>query len=76
MINDFMSSEESDDDNLIVHSLPWRTDYVGQMIERIDKYCDKKKSPQSRRQMKSRLSGSPSSRPTPSSDAPNWAVRN
>ena len=61
-----MSSEESgEEDSIIVHPLPWRSEYVNKMFSRIDEYCNKKKSPQALRQMKTRIAGIPSSRPKP-----------
>ena len=64
--NDYMSSEESgEDDSIIVHPLPWRSEYVSSMFKRIDAYCEKKKSPQAKRQMKQRIQGRASSRRQP-----------
>ena len=61
MTNDFMSSEESgDDDSIVVRPIPWRSKYVNQMFSKIDKYCNHKKSPHALRQMKTRSIGSPS----------------
>ena len=71
--NDFMSSEDSDDEAIVVHPLPWRSDYVNQMFQKIDDYSNSKKSPQARRQMKERIYGRPSHRPRV--EAPEWAVR-
>lgn len=74
--NDYMSSEESgEDDCIIVHPLPWRSSYVDKMFSKIDTYCKSKKSPQALRQMKERRIGSPSDRRKPESDLPAWAVR-
>ncbi len=39
----------------IVHCLPWRSTCVNLMFDRIDKYCLLKKSPQARRQTKTRI---------------------
>lgn len=73
--NEYMLSEESDDeDRIIVHTIPWRSDYVSRMFERIDAYCNNRKSPQGRRQMKERIIGSPSSRRCPGNAAPEWAL--
>ena len=33
-----MSSEESGNDDITVHSLPWRSDYVSAMFSKIDSY--------------------------------------
>lgn len=72
--NDFMSSEESEEETIVVHPLPWRSDYMNQMFKRVDEYVNSKKSPQARRQMKERVVGSPSPRPCVD-EAPRWAIR-
>ena len=73
--NEYMSSEESgEDDTLLVHPIPWRSQYVDQMFKKIDAFCTNKRSPQARRQMKQRSVGSPSSRQCPIDSAPEWAV--
>lgn len=76
--NDIMSSEESgpDDDSILVHSLPWRTQYVTKMFGKIDQYTRSKKSPQALRQMKKRVIGATSNRPrpVPIEKFPEWAV--
>ena len=74
--NDTMSSEESGpDDDIIVHSLPWRSRYVNKMFSKIDRYIASKKSPQALRQMKSRKLGTPSERPVPDVDKyPQWVI--
>ena len=76
MQNEYMSSEESgDEDVIIVHPLEWRSEYVNQMFRRIDTYCSSKKSPQAVRQMKKRVSGTISSRPKPRDTLTcTWAV--
>ena len=75
MSNDFMSSEESEEDQIVVHPLPWRTPYVNTMFSKIDAYVTEKKSPQARRQTKSRKTGFPSTRQRPfDSDTPDWAT--
>ena len=74
MDNVYMSSEGSgEDDNIIVHPLPWRTQYVNLMLDKIDKYCLSKKSPQAKRQMKVRIQGESSLRAKPR-DPVTWAV--
>ena len=74
MDNVYMSSEESgEDDTMLVHPLPWRTECVNQMFKRIDAYSSSKKSPQAKRQMKKRAIGENSTRPKPS-DGVSWAV--
>ena len=71
---EFMSSEESGDDDFItIHPLPWRSDYVSTMFTKIDAYILNRKSAQAKRQMKSRKSGSPSTRSPPNS-VPEWAL--
>ena len=71
--NDTMSSEESGpEDVIIVHSLPWRSQYVNKMFAKIDRYIHCKKSPQALRQMKDRSDGSQSKRPVPRDKFPQW----
>ena len=66
MGNVYMSSDENGgEDTIIVHPLPWRTEYVNQMFQRIDAYCSSRKSPQARRQTRKRSMGSSSTRPKP-----------
>ena len=72
--NDFMSSEESDGENLTVHPLPWRSDYVNRMFERIDVYCKAHRSAQANRQSKNRVEGSCSKRSPPEGDYPEWSL--
>jgi len=74
-----MSSEESDVDNerkevLIVHPIPWLADTVNMFKHHLDTEAMKSKSPQSIRQMKNRVEGSPSSRTPPpvSGCHPDW----
>ncbi len=73
--NDFMSSEESgEDDTIVVHPLPWRSEYCTKMFRKIDAYCDNHKSPQAKRQKKPRAFGDVSSRPQPKMEEyPSWA---
>lgn len=48
--NDFMSSEESGpDDDIYVHPLPWRSDYVTKMFNTIDNYVLKEKKSSSQK---------------------------
>jgi hypothetical protein len=66
MTNEYMSSEESaDDDTLTLHPIPWRSNYVNAMFKKIDVFCVSKKPPQAKRPMKPRQVGSPSNRPIP-----------
>ena len=74
MTNDFMSSEENDDDNTIIRPLEWRSTYVNEMFTRIGSFSQNKKSPQAKRQTKTRVYGQPSSRSCPM-DSPGWAVK-
>ena len=75
---EYMSSEESgvDDENevIIVKLLPWRSSYVNQMFTRLDEKAIAEKSPQSRCQMKKRVTGEASARSKPTSEIPSWAV--
>lgn len=74
--NELMSSEESDEgDAIVVHPLPWRSEYVNKMFQKIDEYCFSKKSPQAKRQTKKRITGSPSRRPIPATKEPIWAFK-
>ena len=69
-----MSSEESGgEDTIIIHPLPWRTEYVNQMFQRIDSYCFSKKSPQAKRQTRKRSVGPSSTRPKPTNGV-SWAI--
>ena len=75
MVNDMMSSEESGDgDAVVVHPIPWRTDYVNKMFCSIDNYCKASNSAQARRLMKQRVAGRESAREAPT-DMPSWAVQ-
>ena len=71
--NDFMSSEESDGEDIIIHPLPWRSARVDDVMSKIDEFIVKHKSPQARRQMKSRKVVAVSERRQPH-DAPQWAI--
>ena len=73
MKNEYMSSEESgEDDSIVLHPLPWRSEYINKMFEKIDAFCNSKKSSQAKRQMKNRFIGTPSCRAPPNC-APDWA---
>lgn len=73
--NEMMSSEESGtEDTIVVHPLPWRSKYVTGMFNKVDQYSNARKSPQARRQMKARSTGSESTRAAPP-DLPSWALK-
>ena len=73
----FMSSEESEDEDVIeVHPIPWRSERVTTFLHSLDDKARDKKSPQARRQMKTRREGAPSSRPQPSHDANGRVINN
>ena len=75
LINKCISSEESgDDDTLVIKPLRWRSDLVNTFFANLDKQNMEEKSPQARRQLKSRLSGTPSSRPA-HEPLPQWALK-
>ena len=75
MVNEMMSSEESgDDDKVLVHPIPWRTEYVNKMFRSIDNYCKARKSAQAKRQMKEREYAGQSCRVAPSG-MPSWATQ-
>ena len=49
MSNEFMSSEESGNDSdvdIILHPIPWRSEYVSKMFAKIDAYNNRSKSSQ------------------------------
>lgn len=51
--NQYVSSEEIEDDTITMHTLKWRLEeYVNVMFNRIDAYCTSLKSLQARCQMK------------------------
>lgn len=68
----FMSSEESDSNDeeaIVVRPLPWRSNRVTTFLHSLDDKGREEKSPQARRQMKTRRMGNSSSRIQPTSDA-------
>ena len=71
--NNFMSYEESDGEEIVIHPLPWRSARVDEVMSKIDDFIVKHKSPQARRQMKSCKIGAISERHQPH-DAPRWAI--
>ena len=74
-VSSFMSSEESEEEDVIeVRPLLWRSDRVTTFLHSLDDKARDKKSPQARRQMKSRQEGAPSSRPQPTHDANGQAL--
>lgn len=78
---DIMSSEESeiegDDDVIIIKPLPWRSNAVNEMIQRLDARIRENRSSQARRQAKTRdYSSLPSSRGKPIlGDLPKWLFK-
>lgn len=76
MTNDFMSSEESgEEDSINIRRLPWRSQYVDSMFKKIDSYSKAKKSSQAKRQLKvRRVSHDPSARLAPVG-APEWSLQ-
>ena len=65
-----MSSEESDDgEDIEVRPLSWRSDRVTTFLHSLDDKARDNKSPQARRQMKTRRVGDPSSRVKPTHDS-------
>ena len=68
---DFISSEESDDeDGIKVRPLTWHSDRVITFLHSLDERAHNSKSPQARRQIKTRREGgAPSSRQQPTHDA-------
>ena len=66
----FMSSE----DVIEVRPLPWRSDRVTTFLHSLDHKARETKSPQARRQMKTRREGALSSRPKPTYDGDGSAL--
>lgn len=76
MTADFMSSEESDDENdtIIVKPLPWRSSKVAGFMQNLDVVGIEGKTPQARRQRKEHvISSMLSTRPKPTTATPSWA---
>ena len=75
---DMMSSEDSveeeDEEILKVKPLTWRSEIVNRMMADLDVISKKDKSPQARRQQKTRKIGEASTRPPPQW-APTWTVK-
>lgn len=78
MTNQYMSSEESDDDNcdrVIIHPLPWRSEVIDRMFQKIDDHISAKKTSQAKRQTKERIVGLVSNRKSPNGEhVPSWAI--
>ena len=77
----FMSSEESEGEDAIkVNPLPWRSNRVSTFLHSLDEKAKDDKSPQAKRQMKTRVLGTSSTRNQPSVDAkgqalPSWLFK-
>ena len=74
---EMMSSEEIEDENdtIILKPLPWRSKRVTNFFSNVDRHTTAKKSAQAKRQTKSRVLGSPSTRQPPTnSNIPSWAL--
>ena len=74
---DVMSSEESGEEGgeevIVSRPLPWLSANVTQFFRQLDDEGVKRKSPQAKRQMKTRKCGLPSTRPKPTTEAfPSW----
>ena len=80
MSNEYMSSEESDNDNcerVIIHPLPWRSEVIDRMFQKIDDHLSANKSSQAKRQTKERTVGVVSNRKCPNGEhVPSWAISN
>lgn len=81
MLLEIMSSDESgtEDGNevIITHPLPWLTTNVQHFKKTLDEASMKEKSPQAKRMIKSRMTGTVSSRPQPTKDTiPVWILNN
>ena len=67
MVNDFMSSEESceEDDTFVIRPLPWRSFKVNEFFGRLDTTSKTHRSSQSQKMRNGREPGEPSERPCP-----------
>lgn len=76
---DIVSSEESDgsdEEVLIVHPLPWRSEKVDRMFKRLDNKLESEKTAQCKCQSKRRvLSTTPSGRAKPEEGFPRWVFK-
>ena len=72
---DMMSSEESEDDTIVVKPLRWRSSKVIQFFEALDQQLYAEKSAQAKRQTKKRIIGEASLRTKPRSGLPSWAFK-
>ena len=75
---DLISSDDSDTDEeedvMVTRPLPWRSAHVTNFFHQLDAASLRDKTPQSRRQRKRRVEGSPSARPHPMIEGiPDWA---
>ena len=72
---DLVSSDESDDETIVVKTLPWRSTLVSDFFKSLDEEAYDKKSEQAKRQTKKRLLGGSSNREAPSTDlVPSWSI--
>ena len=73
---EMMSSDESEDDKLIVRPLPWRSGKVLHFFQALDEHVQlhAEKSSPGKRQMKERIVGEPSFHPKPGTGVPSWAL--
>ena len=73
-----MSSEESEveggEEIIIVKHIPWRSDQVSALMQRVDSKIKLDRTPQATRQAKKRIYRGESTRPKPSIDEnmPSW----
>ncbi len=64
MVDDFMSTEDSDhDDTFLVHPLKWRSLKVNDFFARLDVTTQSRRSSQSHKMRNQRKTGEPSERP-------------
>ncbi len=70
LIAEMMSSEESEDDKILVKSLPWRSNKVRRFFYALDDQLYSEKSAQAKRQTKERIVGDVSVRTQPISGVP------
>lgn len=55
LVNEMMSSEESDEETIFIKELPWRSSKVDSFFHALDEEAMKKKSQQAKRQTKNRI---------------------
>ena len=79
LVPEMISSEDDndeDDDMIVVRPLPWRSLAVNNFFASLDSHTKQQKTKQARRQLKSRVLGSTSTRAKPANQSiPKWAFQ-